>query len=61
MEIMWYGLLVVFLVAIAIFCVQVHEMANSKKCPHCAGRIEKATSVCRFCGRDLPPLQIHHI
>ncbi|MDP9343943.1 MAG: zinc ribbon domain-containing protein [Actinomycetota bacterium] len=26
-----------------------------KQCPFCAETIKRAASVCRFCGRDLPP------
>jgi hypothetical protein len=27
-----------------------------RPCPHCAEMIRVAASVCRFCGRDVPPV-----
>lgn len=34
------------------------ELADTRDCPHCAERIKKGASVCRFCGRDVSPLTL---
>lgn len=34
---------------------------DSRKCPYCAEIIKKEAIVCRFCGKDLPPLNEEEI
>jgi hypothetical protein len=31
---------------------------DERQCPHCAETIKREARVCRFCGRDLEPLQL---
>lgn len=37
------------------------ELADTRDCPHCAERIKKAASICRFCGRDVEPIEIRRL
>lgn len=50
------GLLLGPLFAWGLFLIDGIFSPNEKKrCQHCAEWIEPGASVCRFCGRDLPP------
>jgi energy-coupling factor transporter transmembrane protein EcfT len=42
-----------------IALIHVIFVSNGKpRCPHCAERIHKEAKVCRFCGRDIPPIPV---
>ncbi len=30
--------------------------SRTRRCPHCAERIRNEATVCRYCGRDVPPV-----
>lgn len=46
------------LLFLAIFIVALVAVCRSRVCPHCAERIKKAASVCRYCGRDVVESQM---
>ena len=45
-------------VALLIAPVENHNKIEgvTRKCPYCAESVKRDAIVCRFCGRDLPPL-----
>ena len=61
-----YGLLIWPVALIHVLVAQPNTKAveaerirsgESRKCPHCAELIKAEAKVCRFCGRDVPPIE----
>jgi len=57
----WFLLALIFgpiaLLAVAVKSseIKVHHL-ETRACPHCAEEIKAEAKVCRFCGRDVPPI-----
>jgi hypothetical protein len=53
-------LMFVALPALAVLLFRATGRAGRRRCPYCAEMIRKEASVCRFCGREVQPLEEGH-